>query len=268
MPNWVVNKITVSGEGAQKAIREHLGKDENGESLFDFNTIERMPEELKIEKSSRSMDGFRLYIAKINPLIPNLGKRDDKMLPMEKFLKKMVNLFGKDCIDRIECYIIKPKEVDRLKDKYGDKLDDVITLGEKAFRNVEKYGATDWYDWSIEHWGTKWNSCNTMVSEDGKTVWFDTAWAPSTEAISKFAKMHPDLEITHEFAEEQMGFYSGMMEYKDGKMVENTEFAPYSKEAYEMSFELWGCEDEYRFDEKKGTYVRLDDEEEKGAEME
>lgn len=102
MPNWVVNKVTVNGKGAEKAILEHVGKDGNGESLFDFNTIERMPEDLKIEKSSRSVDGFRLYIAKINPLIPNLGSRDDKMLPMERFLEKLVNLFGKDCIDRIE----------------------------------------------------------------------------------------------------------------------------------------------------------------------
>lgn len=107
-----------------------------------------------------------------------------------------------------------------------------------------------------------------MISEDGKTVWFDTAWAPSTEAIAKFAKMHQDLEIIHEYAEEQMGFYSGRMEYENGELKENVEFDRYSKEAYEMSFELWGCEDEYRFDEKKGTYVRLDDEEEIGAEME
>ena len=34
---------------------------------------------------------------------------------------------------------------------------------EKSSLNVEKFGAMDWYSWSIEHWG-KWNAChNTMT---------------------------------------------------------------------------------------------------------
>ncbi len=269
MPNWVVNKITVDGPGAKEAIRSHLTRAESGEEEFDFNTIERMPKRLNIEKSSRSLDGFKLYIAKINPLIDNFGSPEDKARPFSSFIRKLEKAFHHMNYDRIGKFVLKPEEVAELKEKYGEKLDDTLKLGEKVFHNMEDYGVPDWYEWSVDHWGTKWNSCNTMVSDDDKTVYFDTAWSPSIPAIEKFAKMHPKLKITHEYAEEQMGFCSGRVEYEDGKVTEEAEFEPYSKEAYEMSFELWGGEGEYRWDEKEGTYEYVGDEPERGqAEME
>lgn len=47
---------------------------------------------------------------------------------------------------------------------------------------MEKYGAADWYDWSVNNWGTKWD-----VEPDGYTrpnpntirVGFETAWGPA-----------------------------------------------------------------------------------------
>lgn len=49
---------------------------------------------------------------------------------------------------------------------------------------VEKYGASDWYDWCVKNWGTKWD-----VEPDGYTrpnpntisVGFETAWGPAIE---------------------------------------------------------------------------------------
>lgn len=262
MPNWVVNKITVDGKDAAKIVKSHLMKDGNGDCQFDLNTIERMPDELQIEKSSRSADGFKLYLAKIHPLIPNLGGYDDKVRPFGDYVKEMETLFDSKDYERIGQFILKPKEIDELKEKYGEKFDDVVNLGEKVFRNIEKYGVPDWYEWSVREWGTKWNTCDTYITDDGKTIYFDTAWSPSIPAIEKFAKMHPGLKVTHEYAEEQMGFMSGRLTYENGELSSEEEFDPYSKEAYEMSFELWGGEDEYRFNEEKGTYEYIEDAEE------
>ena len=41
-----------------------------------------------------------------------------------------------------------------------------------------KYGADNWYDWSIDNWGTKWNAIRTCVElNDGSLYYtFDTAW--------------------------------------------------------------------------------------------
>ena len=42
----------------------------------------------------------------------------------------------------------------------------------------EKFGADDWYNWSINNWGTKWNSVDTEVEYDdsGLSYRFNTAW--------------------------------------------------------------------------------------------
>lgn len=50
MPNWVTNRIRIEGKDALSVLSAHLTKDESGQEAFDFNTIERMPEALNIEK--------------------------------------------------------------------------------------------------------------------------------------------------------------------------------------------------------------------------
>lgn len=259
MPNWVTNRIRIEGKDAKAILSAHLAKDEKGQEAFDFNTIERMPDELNIEKSSRSLDGLLLYIAKINPLIDAIGSKEDKVVPVKKFIALLEKAFSTMDYERIGVCVIKPKQVDELKEKYGDKLDSTIELGKKVFGNLCQFGVPDWYEWSIRNWGTKWNSCNTFLSEDRQTVYFDTAWSPAIPAIEKMAMMHPEAKIIHEYAEEQTGFMSGRYVYENGSLVEENRFDPYSKEAYEMSFDLWGNEDDYDFDEKTGNYVQKEE---------
>ena len=52
---------------------------------------------------------------------------------------------------------------------------------------------------------------------------------------------------------------SGRYVYENGSLVEENQFDPYSKEAYEMSFDLWGNEEDYDFDEKTGNYVQKEE---------
>lgn len=259
MPNWVTNRIRIEGKDAKAVLSAHLAKDENGQEAFDFNTIERMPEELKVEKSSRSLDGLLLYIAKINPLIDAIGGKKDKVVPVKKFIGLLEKAFNTNDYERIGVCVIKPKQIEELKEKYNGKFYATIDLGKKVFDNLCKFGVPDWYEWSIRNWGTKWNSCNTFLSEDGKSVYFDTAWSPAVPAIEKMARMHPNVRITHEYAEEQTGFMSGRYVYENGLAVEENQFDPYSKEAYEMSFDLWGNEEDYDFDEKIGNYVQKEE---------
>lgn len=268
MPNWVVNKITIEGDNLDKIIEQHTTTEDN-KIMFDFDTIDQMPEELDIEKSSRSYDGFKLYIAKMNPLIPNIGIREDKLLPFDNFIKNMLGLFGNDCIENIQKYILKPSEIEELKKKYKDEFDSVVELGEKAFTNIEKYGYSNWYDWRLDHWGTKWNASNTYIcGGDVKTIYFDTAWSPAVPIVEKFAKLHPELKITHEYAEEQIGLFCGKHEYQNGQVEYRDDYEEFSKEAYELSFELWGCEEMYRFDKEKNNYVYIDDEDSSNSELE
>lgn len=256
MPNWVINRIEIENSSIEEIIKNHIRKDSNGLEGFDFNTILKMPEDLKIEKSSRSADGFKLYIAKKSPFIENIGNKEEK-IPASKYLKDLYRIFGHDCIDNLPKYFLRPSDVDKLRDKYGEDFENVLALGEKVFNNIRKYGVPDWYDWSVEHWGTKWNACNTYIDSDKRTITFDTAWSPAYPIIEKLAEKYPHMKIIYSFAEEQTGFNSGQSVFEGGVLVSENIFAPFSKEAYEMSFKLWGVGDEYVFDEEKNTYIYI-----------
>lgn len=91
-----------------------------------------------------------------------------------------------------------------------------------------------WYDWSIEHWGTKWDACEPYVDTANSAVYFDTAWS-APEAWFKelcgvaYLMRIRDLTLTFELEEEPCHYYK--LECDDyGDMVEGeTEF---DEEAY------------------------------------
>jgi len=75
------------------------------------------------------------------------------------------------------------------------------------------YGADNWYDWSVQNWGTKWNSYHDEVEYDGEeslVYRFDTAWSPPEPVIVALRKKFEDLSITAFYDEPGMqiaGYY-------------------------------------------------------------
>ncbi len=259
MPNWVRNAITISGENAEQIIKQHTVVNEDGSRDFDFNSIIKMPEELLIEAGSRNNDGMKLYIAKLNPAIKNFGNEADK-LPLPEFNKQMRECFGEKAADAILLHTLRPDEVDALKQRYSTTLDEVVGLGEKVFNNTRKYKHGDWYSWSCENWGTKWNACETSI--EGPTVYFDTAWAPPVPVILKLSEMYPDVKIKHVYSEEQVGIFCGDYTLQNSEIIDgNIQFENESKEAFETHFELWGGRDDFKYDAKKKTYVYIGEQE-------
>jgi len=99
---------------------------------------------------------------------------------------------------------IKPKpEIDKDFDQY--LIQD----------NLEKeYGFDNWYDWSVENWGTKWGTYDDEFTDSDHTYRYTTAWCPlAPELIDLLAKYIPD--FTYHWEEEQ-GF-GAYMEYENGK---------------------------------------------------
>lgn len=39
----------------------------------------------------------------------------------------------------------------------------------------------NWYDWNVEHWGTKWNAHESNISK--RCIFFQTAWDPITDEL-------------------------------------------------------------------------------------
>ena len=119
-----------------------------------------------------------------------------------------------------------------------------IYRGSLGRAEQEKYGKDNWYDWSVANWGTKWNAYGyyeggEYAPKEGETptITLNTAWCAPHPVIDKLAGMYPDVDITHEWADEDIGRNCGRYEYKDGERTE--EYYPEGKEAYDFSFRMW-----------------------------
>jgi hypothetical protein len=79
---------------------------------------------------------------------------------------------------------------------------------------IEKYGYSDWYSWSVDNWGTKWNCDAQDWSSDGESItfWFDSAWSPPI-ALYSFIEQDGEFEVVGDYLEEGMQFIG---RYSDG----------------------------------------------------
>ena len=80
--------------------------------------------------------------------------------------------------------------------------------------------------------------------------------------MAMLAAKHPDCKFEYEYAEEAPGINAGYIIFENGAPVKGERFAEGSKEAYETFFGLWGCDDEFRFNEETGTYESIEEQEE------
>jgi len=56
--------------------------------------------------------------------------------------------------------------------------------------NIKNYGYSNWYDFCISEWGTKWDVSGEVQDIDGGVMLnFDSAWSPPIEAYSKLKSM-------------------------------------------------------------------------------
>lgn len=87
---------------------------------------------------------------------------------------------------------------------------------EDRARLKAQYGASDWYGWALDHWGSKWADCDTQLTShahisdgvlDGRLEFrFQSAWSPPDAAIRQIATLFPNLSFVLEFGETGMGF--------------------------------------------------------------
>lgn len=257
MPNWVCNHLTIYGENAVEVLRSYLTENEENECGYDldFNKLIPMPEDLDIVCGSITTNCAKLYV--------------NAMLEDCDAYIKYAGLFAK-AFERD--FILTEAEQEQLMQdalRYKDYPDknllflnkaEVYAYGKRALDNYAKYGATDWYDWRCENWGSKWNACDTQINDPEKAdIYFNTAWSAVPYIIAKIAELHPECKIEYEYAEEDTGVNTGYINFENGEVAGNEHYKDFSKEAYEMFFSLWGQEDEFKFNPKKGTYELIDD---------
>jgi hypothetical protein len=99
----------------------------------------------------------------------------------------------------------------------GKKIDPE-KIEEAKKRNLKECGYESFYDWSVKHWGTKWNCCDPFINELGMS--FTTAWSPPTPVIEALATLlNKDIRMT--YIEEGMSFVGEFYAYGNGTIVDN-----------------------------------------------
>jgi len=88
------------------------------------------------------------------------------------------------------------------------------------------YGASNWYEWSINNWGTKWGAydvdANLDMGEFGDSVQvrFQTAWSLPEPIFAELAELYPELTFEIRCCEEG-GFFAGELTYTGGEVIDN-----------------------------------------------
>lgn len=199
MPNHVVNIVSFQGDDAQiQKMLSEVQNDEFGPGSISFQKLIPMPPELDIESGSRTNQGLKAY----NDYLSQHSASED-------------------------AYLQAHPDLDR----------ETFLLGKKASDNIDKYGAPTWYDWRIDHWGTKWDAYGYEQGKDysrAKELRFLTAWSAPHPILQKLSELYPSLEITHQWADEDIGFNCGIAVYRAGEQTELE-----VKQDDELANQLW-----------------------------
>lgn len=123
-----------------------------------------------------------------------------------------------------------------------------IYTGPLGTEEREKYGKNNWYDWSLCHWGTKWNAYHSKLDQDNNAIEFDTAWSCPIALLNEFARLcyANGVYLTGKWADEDAGNNVGIFEsdYDGDEYWFSYEYVEsQSNEAYEIYIELKGRSD-------------------------
>lgn len=220
MPNHITNilRIEASEELTAQIKSDIKSVDEEGETRhIDFNKILPMPESLRITSGSTTSNGIAILQYRAG---------DDT-----EIRKIMEYAWGKEFDtpeDLIEHMLVKGLAN--------------LEEAQKALDNERLYGCRDWYGWSTDNWGTKWNAYSTNDT-DTDEVSFETAWSNPYPVIVALSAKYPEAVFHLRFADEDFGHNVGEYSLKSGYVIEENIPEGGSEEALELAADITGYED-------------------------
>ena len=78
---------------------------------------------------------------------------------------------------------------------------------EEQERLMKEYGATNWYDWHLQNWGTKWDASESAFYKNGDdwVISFQTPWGPPIEFIQALSNKFKEFQFELQYADEGFG---------------------------------------------------------------
>lgn len=146
--------------------------------------------------------------------------------------------------------IPEPKTLKEAKLHYPDC---VIPRGkfDSAHITVTRGKWFDWYEFHCNHWGTKWNACDTSINESISSlnklasqnvsetileIYFNTAWSPCIPIINKLINMYPDLIQRCSFFEGG-NLFAGYIDSAGVHDCDSSEIIPFVKDEFDYDFD-------------------------------
>ena len=193
MPNHTANNFTVTGPVAD--VKRFLKQAAGSDKELSFNSLLPLPTVLKTVTAPVRIQPQE----EINATWDEWYKRKDE---------------GK--LEKWELEQGRPMGLGITQDTYN-------TL-------MKEYGVSNWYDWSVLNWGTKWDcydvrEWNIAVADEEMTatIYYETAWSPATQLWLTVSQQYPTLTFFHEFADEGGGFL-GDETIHNGTVIEENEY--------------------------------------------
>ena len=226
MPNYVKCRLKMRGISNAPLFMENDKK----ERYFDFNKIIPMPQELKMTSGSIEDVAIKTYMKYHGN--PALQKMMDA--------KSRWNIIAGN-------YEITEEKIAQCVADNDMTAEELSKLGERYCLNVFYHGATTWYDWCCEHWGTKGNACSSEVCGED-IVEFETAWSAPLPIVEQLSRMYPEKVVSIMWAGEDSGSNTGEIAYQNGlvaldstgNVIMSNIPANQSSEAYSIYVDLWG----------------------------
>jgi hypothetical protein len=189
MPNWCENDLYIYG-GRRHDIVEAIRGDE---AVIDFEKIIPMPDGLKeTTKGSRSSEAEVL-----------LGWSTGADMLNWAWVKEA----GVTTIEELKAHLVK-------------RNPELPAIAENMKALKEQTGYADWYEWSVNNWGTKWNAtegmCYAQRTRIRLTFW--TAWSPPVPIVEALSEKYPTTKFSLRFYECGVGF-KGHYAMKGGKVL-------------------------------------------------
>lgn len=160
MPNWVDNVMIIKAEPNVLAeLRSKIKTDERDDSNQYFQiarSLYPMPQDLK-------------YV---------VGSDRETLMYAKTHNKVVMPPSDMEILSREAGHDIFVGKSEQFKDTEYELVE--LTEGEKK-QLEEKHGATNWYDWNIKNYGSKWPDCYTHAQtvQNGNLLFqFESAWAP------------------------------------------------------------------------------------------
>lgn len=172
---------------------------------------------------------------------------------MPNHVKNILNFYGKsEDVEKLFDFIAGTNDEGK---EVAITFNNIIPVPEEI-KNGE---IVDKLSWCTNRWGTKWNAYEIECVNDS-TITFWTAWGPPSKVIKKLSELFPDITISHEWADEDIGLNCGYIRYCAGEEEFEAELSP--KEAMEHSASIWGYDlDElgYYLNFTESDYIYLTD---------